>query len=136
MFPKFRAAVCVCATLILLSLVSVRAVFTAEPQGSDAVVVKMTPEHVFVPAKLTIKVGQTVEWVNEEPGGIHQVTDDPDVAIDPSDVSMPQGAQAFDSHLVKTGKSFRQQFTVPGDYQYVCPPHESAGMVGKITVTK
>ena len=50
--------------------------------------------------------------------------------------SIPAGAKPFDSKLTRSGKSFRQQFTVAGNYQYACPPHEQAGMVGKITVTK
>jgi plastocyanin len=106
------------------------------PAQEPATVVKMTAEHLFVPKEITIKAGETVEWVNEEQGGIHQVTTDSDVATDPTDVAVPEGADPFDSHLIKSGKSFRHEFTVPGVYKYACPPHEHAGMVGQITVTK
>ena len=133
---SLRCAAYVYGTMIFLSLGWIKDAFSARPQESDSVVVKMTSEHTFMPAKLTIKAGQTVEWINDEAGGIHQVTDDPDAATDPSDVSIPEGAQPFDSHLIKSGKSFRQQFTVPGNYQYVCPPHEMSGMIGNLTVTK
>lgn len=53
----------------------------------------MTAEHKFVPEKITIKVGQTVEWVNDDTvkasTNTHEVTTDPDIAVDPSHVSMP-----------------------------------------------
>jgi plastocyanin len=124
------------AALILFDLAYVEPTVPAVPQASDVVTVKMTAEHKFLPEKMTIQVGQTVEWVNEEEGGIHQVTTDQDVAVDPSDVSIPEGAGPFDSHLIKSGKSFRHQFTVPGVYKYACPPHESAGMLGEMTVKK
>ncbi len=105
------------------------------PQESDAVV-KMTPERKFMPEKTTIKAGQTVEWVNDDNTMPHEVTTDPNVASDPSNVSIPAEAAPFDSHLITGGKSFRHQFTVPGLYRYACPPHENDGMLGEVTVTK
>lgn len=140
MFSRIRSAISICATLIFLAAVCVKATIPASPQESEAVIVKMTTEHKFVPEKITIKVGQTVEWVNDDTAkastNTHEVTTDPDVAVDPDHVSVPQGAQPFDSHLITTGKSFRYQFTVPGLYRYVCPPHENDGMLGEVTVTK
>ena len=136
MFSTLRSAICICATLVVFSAVYVEATVPAAPQESDAVVVKMTAEHKFVPEKITIRVGQTVEWVNDEKANTHQVTTDPNVAADPSDVSMPDGVEPFDSHLITSGKSFRHQFTLPGLYRYACPPHENDGMLGEVTVTK
>jgi plastocyanin len=134
LIPRF--AICVYATLIFCSAVYVEASIPAAPQESGSVIVKMTEEHKFMPEKLTIKVGQTVEWVNEDKAMPHEVTTDPNVASDPSNVSVPEGAQVFDSHLIVSGKSFRRQFTVPGLYRYACPPHENDGMLGEVTVTK
>jgi plastocyanin len=136
MFSTLRPVICICATLIFCTAVYVEATIPAAPQESDAVVVKMTPERKFVPEKITIKVGQTVEWVNDDKAMPHEVTTDENVASDPSNVSMPEGAAPFDSHLIPTGKSFRHQFTVPGPYRYTCPPHENEGMLGEVTVTK
>jgi plastocyanin len=136
MFSTLRSAICIFATLIFCTAVYVEATIPAAPQESDAVVVKMTPERKFIPEKITIKVGQTVEWVNDDKAMTHEVTTDPDIASDPSNVSIPEGAQPFDSHLIPTGKSFRHQFTVPGPYRYACPPHENEGMLGEVTVTK
>ena len=132
--PRF--AICVCAILVFCSTICVDATIPAAPQESDVVVVKMTEERKFMPEKLTIKVGQTVEWVNEDKAMPHEVTTDPNVASDPGNVSVPEGAQVFDSRLIVTGKSFRHQFTIAGLYRYACPPHENDGMLGELTVTK
>jgi plastocyanin len=131
-----RRAIFIRATLILFSAAYVAATVPAASQESDAVVVKMTEEHKFVPEKITIKVGQTVEWVNDDKTMTHEVTTDPNIASDPSNVSIPEGAEPFDSHLIPSGKTFRHQFTVPGPYRYACPPHENDGMLGDLTVTK
>jgi plastocyanin len=136
MFRTFTTTISIFAALILLHVAYGSAAYSAAPQDSDSVVVKMTTDHLFVPDKITIKSGQTVEWVNDEPGGLHEVTDDPDAASDAGDVSMPDGAMPFDSHIIRSGKSFKYQFTIPGVYKYVCPPHEGGGMVGQVTVTK
>jgi plastocyanin len=135
MFSTLRSAICIGATLIVFGAFCVEATVPAAPQESDAVVVKMTTEHTFVPEKITIKVGQTVEWVNDDKAMPHEVTTDPDIAVDPSHVSMPEGVAPFDSHLITSGKSFRHKFTVPGLYRYTCPPHENDGMLGEVTVT-
>jgi plastocyanin len=136
MLSTLRSAICICATLIVFSAFCVEATVPAAPQESEAVVVNMTPERKFMPEKITIKVGQTVEWVNDDKAMPHEVTTDPNVAADPSNVSIPEGAESFDSRLITSGKSFRHQFTVPGLYRYACPPHENDGMLGEVTVTK
>jgi plastocyanin len=136
MFSTLRSAISICATLIIVGAVCVEATVPAGPQESNAVVVKMTAEHMFAPEKITIGVGQTVEWVNDDKDMPHEITTDPDVAVDPSHVSVPEGVAPFDSRLITSGKSFRHQFAVPGLYRYACPPHENDGMLGEVTVTK
>src|SRR4029077_16269833 len=133
MFLTLRSVVSICAILIFVGAVCVEATIPAAPQESDAVVVKMTAEHQFAPEKITIKVGQTVGWVNDDKEMPHEVTTDSNVASDPNNVSIPEGAEPFDSRLITGGKSFRHQFTVPGLYRYACPPHESDGMLGEVT---
>jgi plastocyanin len=135
MLSTLRSAIFICATLVVFSALCVEATVPAAPQESDAVV-KMTPERKFMPEKITIKAGQTVEWVNDDNTMPHEVTTDPNVASDPSNVSSPAEAAPFDSHLITNGKSFRHQFTVPGLYRYACPPHENDGMLGEVTVSK
>src|SRR6202171_6842878 len=100
MISTLRPAICICGTLIFCTALYVEATIPAAPQESDTVVVKMTPERRFMPEKITIKVGQTVEWVNDDKAMPHEVTTDPNVASDPSNVSIPEGAQQFDSRLV------------------------------------
>jgi plastocyanin len=136
MFSTLRSTICICATLIVFSAVYVETTIPAARQESDAVVVKMTAERKFIPEKITIGVGQTVEWVNDDKAMPHEITTDPNVASDPSDVSIPEGAEPFDSRLITSGKSFRHKFTVPGLYRYACPPHENDGMLGEVTVSK
>ena len=136
MFPTRRPAIGICAAVIFCAAVCVEATIPAAPQESGSVVVKMTPERKFMPEKITIKAGQTVEWVNDDKTMPHEITTDENIATDPSNVSMPEGAAPFDSHLITSGKSFRHQFTVPGPYRYACPPHENEGMLGAVTVTK
>jgi plastocyanin len=136
MFSTLRSAICICSTLLGFSAVYVEVTIPAAPQESDTIVVKMTPERTFMPEKITIKAGQTVEWVNDDKEMPHEVTTDPNVASDPSDVSIPEGAAPFDSRLITGGKSFRHQFTVLGLYRFACPPHENDGMLGEVTVSK
>ncbi len=57
---------------------------------------------------LTIKVGTTVTWTNDDPELLHTVTD-----VD----------GAFDSGFLDPGASFSFTFDTPGEYEYFCLPH-------------
>jgi plastocyanin len=104
--------------------------------ATPAVVVKMTDKPpMFKPLKIAVKVGQTVEWVNNAET-LHSVTTDADSAQKPTDVSLPPGAKPFDSGFMKPGATFDYTFTVPGTYKYLCLPHEKDGMVGVVVVSK
>jgi|SRR5271168_1258882 len=87
----------------------------------------------YEPAKLEIKVGETVEWKNLG-SSVHHASSDPSSAINPADVSNPPGAKPFDSGFLQPGQSFTYTFTVPGRYRYICAPHETSGMTGEIVV--
>ena len=104
----------------------------AEP----AVTIKMsdTPPR-FMPEKVTIKVGQTVQWVNNA-ATLHSVDADTSMVQSPKDVVLPAGAKPFDSGFMSPGATFEYTFTVPGVYKYTCVPHEKDGMAGEIDVTK
>jgi plastocyanin len=104
--------------------------------GSSApvAVIKMSDKPPkFLPEKVTIKVGQTVEWVNNAKT-LHSVDGDPSMALKPSDVSLPPGAKAFDSGFMKPDVKWDYTFKVPGTYKYTCVPHEKDGMNGEIVV--
>jgi nitrite reductase (NO-forming) len=57
---------------------------------------------------LTVKVGTTVTWTNNDPGQMHTVTD-------------VNGA--FDSGFMETGATFSYTFTEAGEFEYYCLPH-------------
>jgi plastocyanin len=87
----------------------------------------------FLPDKVTIKPGQTIEWVNNAKT-LHSVDGDPSMALKPGDVSLPPGAKTFDSGFMRPGMTWEYTFTVPGTYKYTCVPHEKDGMNGIIIV--
>lgn len=57
---------------------------------------------------LTVSVGTTVTWTNDDPQMLHTVTD-------------VNGA--FDSGFLELGESWSYTFTEPGEYEYFCLPH-------------
>lgn len=97
--------------------------------------VAMTDSLQFQPSSIEVPVGTTVTW-NNTSSVVHTVTADPSKANDPSHVKLPQGAQPFDSGIIQPGSQFSHTFTTPGEYKYFCIPHESAGMIGTVTVTQ
>ncbi len=108
---------------------------TARAAGKTVVVTMTDKPPTYVPEKLTIKVGTTVEWKNNAKT-LHDVTTDADSAQNASDVALPPGAKPFDSGFMPPGASWSYTFTVPGHYKYVCIPHEKDHMIGEATVTK
>ena len=68
----------------------------------------------FNPAQLTIKVGTTVTWTNDDQPP-HQIKSD-----------------SFNSGILNTGDSFSYKFNQPGTYSYSCAIHPS--MTGTIIV--
>jgi plastocyanin len=102
--------------------------------SAPAVVIKMSDKPPkFLPDKVTIKPGQTVEWINNAKT-LHSVDGDPSMALKPSDVSLPSGAKPFDSGFLKPGMSWDYTFKAPGTYKYTCVPHEKDGMNGEVVV--
>ena len=104
-----------------------------EPEVTPAVTVVITPDFAFDPAEVTIRAGEAVEWRNE--GRAPQtVTGDPGWAADNSLVTLPEGAEPWDSGILNFGDSFVQVFEVPGEYTYVSLPQEQNGMTGRVIV--
>ena len=89
----------------------------------------------FSPSPITISVGDTIEFQNGSTG-THTVTADPALALVPSNVELPVGAEPFNSGRLTPGKTFSHTFTVAGNYRYVCLPHEKMGMKGAVVVTE
>lgn len=105
-------------------------------QGAPAVIVHMTADNKFVPARVTIKAGEAVRWVNDGRGPSHTVTTDPSMVQNEDHVELPDGAQSFSSGVIGPGKFFQHTFEVPGTYRYACAPHEGSKMLGEVVVTK
>jgi plastocyanin len=104
--------------------------------ASTEVVIKMSDKQpYYTPEKVTIKAGETIEWINDG-DTIHSVSTEAGNAQNPKDVSLPAGAQPFDSGFVAPGGKYDYTFRVPGTYHYFCLPHEMAGMVGTVVVKK
>lgn len=100
-----------------------------------AAVVKLINELKFTPAKVTVKVGDTVQWRNVS-ALVHTVTDDPDRVAKVADYALPEGAKPFNSGKIKPKATYEHTFSVPGTYKYFCIPHEGAGMIAEVVVTK
>jgi plastocyanin len=123
-----RAAKLLIFVFATLQLAAAPATSQGAQTASNMVVVHMTdqPPMKFAPDQVTIKVGQSVQWINDtdDQGPTHNVTTDPNKVQDPSHVSSPKGAESFDSGGIKPGRSYVHKFTVPGTYHYTCSPHE------------
>ena len=82
----------------------------------------------FVPASITIQLGDTIEWepyFGMLPMMLHTITSD----------TIPVGAVSFDQVWQMPADTFFQYIPqVAGLYQYVCTPHIPNGMIGEFTV--
>jgi plastocyanin len=61
----------------------------------------------FSPDDLTVKVGDTVVWINKDPF--------------PHTATSTSGA--FDSKILQPGDSFKYKATTKGDFPYICALH-------------
>jgi plastocyanin len=97
---------------------------SASPASAGVVTVKMGSDRgqlVFVPQVVTIKVGDTVKWVNNK--------------------AFPHNV-VFNGHPELSHKKLAQKpkavlettFNEAGQFSYYCSPHRGAGMQGKVIV--
>ncbi|HRY32192.1 MAG TPA: dockerin type I domain-containing protein [Bacteroidales bacterium] len=78
----------------------------------------------FSPAVLeNVIVGDTIRWVWTS--GFHTTTSS----------EIPSGAEAWDAILSSSSQVFEYAVQIPGEYLYVCTPHEIMGMVGSFTAS-
>jgi plastocyanin len=71
----------------------------------------------FSPATMTVRVGTTVTWTNED-SAPHTVTDK---------------SGTLNSATLNTGATYKHTFTKPGQYPYICSIHPF--MLATIVVT-
>jgi plastocyanin len=125
--------------LALLTMVLVASSFAlfAPPAAAETYKVKLGSDKgmlVFDPANLTIKPGDTVEWVNNKVPPHNVVFDTAKIPNKSADLAKSLSHKQL---LMTPGQEVKTTFsedTPPGDYSYYCEPHRGAGMMGKITV--
>ncbi|KAK9794391.1 hypothetical protein WJX73_006741 [Symbiochloris irregularis] len=136
--PAARAGpVCVRASLRedvakAVKVASISAASLGLAMSANAATVKLGADGgglVFDPANVTIKSGETVEWVNNV-GFPHNVVFDED--------EVPEGVSVdslnHEDYLNAPGQKVSSKFSTAGTYKYYCEPHQGAGMAGSITV--
>ncbi|GAC1352101.1 MAG: hypothetical protein NVS3B20_07690 [Polyangiales bacterium] len=77
----------------------------------------------FTPAMVTIKAGQSVEWIWDE--GRHDVNS--------GTMCTPDGK--FGNGKLQTTGNYVFKFATAGEFPFYCTPHCGVGMVGKVVVT-
>jgi plastocyanin len=91
----------------------------------------------YDPETLTVSVGDTVTWYFDSGG--HNVA----CAVEDSDrAALPEGAEQFASYGVDgdpiqtepRGETYEHTFETPGEYTYVCIPHERSNMIADVVV--
>jgi plastocyanin len=131
-----RSRMSIAAAMLLAIAAATGAIAIPTARAGQTVTVTMTDEPArFVPQDIKIKVGTKVEWKNTG-ATLHTVTFDPSLAQVKSHVSLPKGVKPFDSGFMPPGATYSQTFTVPGEYKYICIPHEANGMIGEVDVKK
>jgi plastocyanin len=87
----------------------------------------------FNPVGIHVLPGQTIRWINLDPGNSHTAT-----AYHPRNfdrpLRMPEAAEPWHSDYLLPNESFSVTLTAEGVYDFYCIPHEHAGMVGRIVV--
>jgi len=89
----------------------------AQPAAASAYQVAIKG-YAFSPKALTVAVGDTVTWTNEDSA--------------PHTVTVTSGPEKFDSGTLQQGESFSYTFTKAGTYDYYCAVHPD--MTASVTV--
>ncbi len=124
------------AVLTVLLVVSSFAVFTPSA-AAETHTIKLGNDKgllVFEPAKLTIKPGDTVVFLNNKVPPHNVVFD---AALNPAKSADLAKSLSHKQLLMSPSQNVTTTFPADapaGDYTFYCEPHRGAGMVGKITV--
>ena len=106
----------IAALAIMVLMVAGRSkTFGAVVEDKPATQVKIV-NFVFSPNPLTVPVGSTIRWINQDDIPHNVVSDD----------------KSFKSKALDTDETFTYTFTKPGTYTYFCSIHPK--MTGKIVV--
>ena len=115
----------------------------AEVQSSEVHEVMMElvdGSYIYTPLSLTIRVGDTVRWINAS-GGPHNVAfyadQIPEGAEDPLNAAMSNRLGNLNGELLVAPDAVYEIVfagTPVGDYGYFCLPHEALGMIASLTI--
>ena len=103
------------ATALAVALLAAAAAFPAAPARASDLEVKID-SFTFAPQRLTVPVGTTVTWINDD--------DIPHTVV--------ASTRLFKSSALDTKDRFSFTFTTPGAYEYFCSLHPH--MTGAIVV--
>lgn len=87
------------------------------------VTVGLDNENVFDPQEVRVSQGAMVHWTADSSGHTVTPTDQP------SDAAWDGATDPLDG-----GQEYEFTFEVPGEYEYVCEPHEDSDMTGVVYV--
>ena len=107
-----------CSASVRLGGLLLAAVVAAAGAVAQTVEVSIQ-DYKYAPATLTVKVGTTVKWVNNEKRTTHSI--------------LFTGPGGFESERIFPGESWQRRFDQPGAYPYTCGPHPE--MKGLVEVT-
>ena len=117
---------------VVIVLAAVLLGFAATAGAAEKLVVSMK-DRQFTPDVLKVKVGDTVEWLNDDQD-VHQV-------ISGKDLQDPNLAKPLDGGTLLPGQHYVFKFEKPGTYPYMCVIHWSlqsitgkGGMIGEVIV--
>jgi plastocyanin len=103
------------------------------PNGGANVTIK---DFTFSPETVTVKVGSSIQWVNDGPSAHHVVSDDG--VWDAGQLAGPSGDTGPYGDGGTAGQSYTFQFDSAGTYNYHCanhPPTAYPNFVGVVVVT-
>ena len=111
----FLSSFLLATSMFFVSIAPASAATVSVKMGSDSGMLQ------FDPPTVTIKAGDSVEWVNNKMAP-HNVVFDGNEDL------------SHEGLTFSPGESFTKTFSDPGTYSYYCAPHRGAGMVGKVVV--
>jgi plastocyanin len=124
------------AVLTILLVVSSFVFFTPSA-SAETYQVKLGTDKgqlAFEPKKITVKAGDTIEWVNNKVPPHNVVFD---AALNPAKSSDLAKSLSHKNLLMNPGQKQTTTFAADapaGEYTFYCEPHRGAGMVGKVVV--
>jgi plastocyanin len=116
-----------------LALLAISAAPWAAAQNTETVTVPSGPD-VFTPNLVTIEVGDTVHWIGLNGGGgaPHNVVEVGEAAWNANQNS-PNGGFNSGPDSFSTNE-FMHTFNSAGTFYYICQPHISSSMKGRVIV--